>query len=94
MDAALAEAERAAADAAAALEGAGSSASHMKFLPFKYGMKVYTEQRLHFMTVLRDAGEAGGGGTGGGGGGGGGDDVSLDARASGGRTAGPGPETD
>ena len=54
MDAALAAAEKAAAEAATALESTGKSASHMKFLPFKLGMKVYTEQRLHFMRVLRD----------------------------------------
>ena len=71
MDAALAEAEKAAADAATAFENAGTSASHMKFKPFKYGMKVYTEQRLGFMRVLDEKaavtakGGGGGGGVGG-----------------------------
>ena len=53
MDKALAEAEKAAAEAAMALETMGSSASNAKFQPFRFGMKVYTEQRLHFMQVLR-----------------------------------------
>ena len=59
MHVALAEAEKAATDAAAALHAMGTSASHMKYVPFRYGMKVYTEQRLHFMTALRDMGAAG-----------------------------------
>ena len=62
MDKALDEAGKAVAEAAKALENAGTSASHMKFMPFKLGMKVYTEQRLHFMTVLKDMGGRGGGG--------------------------------
>ena len=62
MDAALAEAEKAAADAASALESAGTSASHMKYMPFKLGMKVYTEQRLHFVRLLKGMGAKGGGG--------------------------------
>lgn len=54
MDTALAQAEKAAADAATALESAGTSASAMKYTPFKLGMKVYTEQRLQYIKVLRD----------------------------------------
>ena len=54
MDAALAEAEKAAADAAAAFENTGSSASNMKFKPFRFGLKVFTEQRLGFMRVLNE----------------------------------------
>ena len=67
MDAALAEAKKAAADAASALNAMGTSASNMKYAPFRYGMKVYTEQRLQFMVALRDMG-AGGGSVGSGGG--------------------------
>ena len=52
MDAALAEAEKAAAEAAAAFESCGSSTSNLKFKPFRFGLKVYTEQRLGFMRVL------------------------------------------
>lgn len=63
MDAALADAEKAAADAAAALESAGTSASHMKFKPFKFGMKVYTEQRLGFMRVLDELAKSAKGGS-------------------------------
>lgn len=58
MEAALAAATKAAAEAVTALEGAGKSASAMKFQPFKLGMKVYTEQRLRFMSMLRDKGKA------------------------------------
>jgi hypothetical protein len=64
MDGALADAQKAAAEAAAALEGVGTSASHQKFLPFRYGLKVYTEQRLHFMQVLREMGAAAANGSG------------------------------
>ena len=59
MEAALAEAEKATTEAAAAIESAGTSASHMKFMPFKVGMKVFTEQRLHYIKVLRDMGARG-----------------------------------
>lgn len=52
MEAALAEAEKAATEAAAAFESSGTSASNMKFKPFRWGMKVFTEQRLAFMRKL------------------------------------------
>lgn len=56
MDKVVAEAEKAAAEAATAFETAGTSASHMKYQPFKFGMKVFTEQRLHFVKVLHSMG--------------------------------------
>ena len=52
MDAALKEAEKAAGDAAKAVASAGSSASNKKYMPYKLGMKVYTEQRLAFLQML------------------------------------------
>ena len=66
MAEALAQAEAAAAAATVALESAGESTSQMKFRPFKYGMVVYTEQRLAFLRVLNDMGGGGGSGSGGG----------------------------
>ena len=57
----------------------GSSASAMKFLPYRVGMKVYTEQRLHYMKMLSDMTSGKGGGGGGGGGSGGGGEVSSGA---------------
>ena len=56
MEKALAEAEKAAEEALKSLESAGTSASHMKYLPFKFGMKVYTEQRLGFLRKLNEMG--------------------------------------
>ena len=79
MDKALADAEKAAAEAAAsfgAISPDKATPSQMKYVPFKLGMKVYTEQLRHFLTVLRDqatkTGGGGGGSSGGGGSGGGG----------------------
>ena len=69
MDTALAEAKKAAEEAAMALESSGTSASHMKYKPFRWGMKVYTEQRLGFMTMLDEMAKGSKGGLGGGGGG-------------------------
>lgn len=54
MAVALKEAEKAAEEAAFALANAGTSASNMKYLPFRIGMKVYTEQRLFFLKVLHE----------------------------------------
>ena len=65
MERALKEAETAAQSAAADLANAGTSASSMKYQAFRFGMQVYTEQRLHFLQLLN---EMGGGAAGGGGG--------------------------
>ena len=66
MEAALKEAADAADEAAAAVANSGSSASAMKYLPYKVGMKVYTGQRLYYMKMLSDmmSGKGGGGGGG------------------------------
>ena len=79
MEAAIKEAAQAADEAAASLANAGSSASAMKFLPYRVGMKVYTEQRLHYMKMLSDMTSGTGGGGGGGGGSGGGGEASSGA---------------
>ena len=64
MDAVLKEAQKAAKEAVAALESSGTSASAMKYAPYKLGVKVFTEQRLTFLKVLNDmAGKGGGGGS-------------------------------
>ena len=54
----LKEAEAAARDAAEALQKAGSSASNLKYKPYRLGMSVYTEQRLHFLRQLSETGPA------------------------------------
>mmetsp|Transcript_118928 Transcript_118928/g.296757 ORF Transcript_118928/g.296757 Transcript_118928/m.296757 type:complete len:435 (-) Transcript_118928:274-1578(-) len=56
MKTAVKEAEKAAADAAEDLAKAGTSASNMKYQPFRVGMKVYTEQRLHYIQQLNAMG--------------------------------------
>eukprot|EP00928_Gymnodinium_smaydae_P010955 TRINITY_DN14118_c0_g1_i1.p1 TRINITY_DN14118_c0_g1~~TRINITY_DN14118_c0_g1_i1.p1 ORF type:complete len:468 (-),score=47.52 TRINITY_DN14118_c0_g1_i1:240-1604(-) len=61
MDTALANAEKEAAEAKKSLEQSGSSASHLKYLPFRTGMKVYTEQRLHFLRMLIEMAASNGG---------------------------------
>ena len=52
----LKEADAAAKAAAKAFKESGTSAGQLKFRPFKYGMMVYTEQRLAFLKVLDGAG--------------------------------------
>ena len=58
------EAEDAAAQAASDLANAGTSPSAMKYAARRLGMKVYTEQRLHYVKKLKEMGigvRAGGG---------------------------------
>lgn len=62
MAKALQQAEAAAQSAVDDLAKAGTSASSMKFLGYRVGMQVYTEQRLHFLQRLSEMGGDGGGG--------------------------------
>lgn len=62
MAKALQEAEAASQSAVDDLAKAGTSASSMKFLAYRVGMQVYTEQRLHFLQRLSKMGGDGGGG--------------------------------
>ena len=64
MARALQEADTAAKSAAAELAKAGTSASSKKYLAFRVGMQVFTEQRLHFLQRLSEMGGAGGAGGG------------------------------
>ena len=63
MEKALHEAEVAAQAAADDLANAGTSPSAMRYLGYRIGMQVYTEQRLHFIRRLSEMGKAGGGGS-------------------------------
>merc|ERR1712232_814522 len=54
MAKALREAQVEADEAATALANQKDTASAMKFAAFRFGMKVYTEQRLYYMAKLRD----------------------------------------
>lgn len=69
MDAALKEAAKAAVEAADGLAKTGTSPSNLKYLPYRVGMKVYTEQRLEFLRLLDEMAKAGTAKGGGGGGG-------------------------
>ena len=64
MEKAVQEAEAAAEQAASDLANAGTSPSAMKYAARRLGMKVYTEQRLHYVKKLKEMGigvRAGGG---------------------------------
>ena len=63
MEKALHEAEVAAQAAADDLANAGTSPSAMRYLGYRIGMQVYTEQRLHFIRRLSEMGKAIGGGS-------------------------------
>ena len=63
MEKALHEAEVAAQAAADDLANAGTSPSAMRYLGYRIGMQVYTEQRLHFIRRLSEMGKASGGGS-------------------------------